>query len=132
MKRLPTKCLIVSFVGKIKTWEEARAANHHVQVMLMEYAREVCDAYNIATDGISINYIRIGGGSMRPDEEMVVEALAVMDVDDWTPAARDFIECGLLTARAGHVDVTAGITINFNVAFLSAGSIIITREAFSS
>lgn len=124
-----TKCLILNICSKrIDRLEHAKLIHDFLTEVLMDHARDVCDAYNVASEGVSVNYRFIDHTDSHVED--YAEAITLIPLDDFIKAARNFIEEGLFTARRGHVCVTGNININFNTVFISTGSVMITQEIF--
>ena len=126
---LRNKCLILT-VEKVKTdsWEAARCVDRFIHELVVHHCRDVCDAYNISKSGVSVSFRLIEG--LATDAWEHSGALTYVNIDSFSRALKHFIEEGLLVSRLGHVDDTANVHINYNVSFISAGSIIITQETF--
>ena len=127
---LRNKCLILT-VEKVKTdsWEAARSVDRFIHELVAHHCMDVCDAYNISKSGVSVSFRLIEG--LVTDTWEHSGALVYINIDSFSRTLKNFIEEGLLISRLGHVDETANIHINYNVSFISAGSIIITQETFS-
>lgn len=127
---LRNKCLILT-VEKVKTdsWEAARSVDSFIHELVAHHCMDVCDAYNISKSGVSVSFRLIEG--LVTDTWEHSGALVYINIDSFSRTLKNFIEEGLLISRLGHVDETANIHINYNVSFISAGSIIITQETFS-
>ena len=126
---LRNKCLILA-VEKVNvdSWEAARCVDKFIHELVVHHCRDVCDAYNISMDGVSVGFRLIEG--LATDAWEHSGALVYINIETFSTTLKRFIEEGLLTARLGHVDDTASVHINYNVCFISAGSIIITQEVF--
>ena len=126
---LKNKCLILT-VEKVKTdsWEAARSVDKLIRELVVRHCSDLCDAYNISKIGVSVSFMPIEGIDCEVWEHS--GALVYINIDYFSRTLRNFIEEGLLSSRLGHVDETANIHINYNISFISAGSIIITQETF--
>lgn len=123
------KCLIINVnTQAVQSLEEAKLIQDLIEHGLVEHAREICDAYNIATEGVHVNYRPIEHNTVNEWE--VSQAVELIVLDSFLPAARNFVEEGLFAARRGHVLVTGSIVINFSVVFLNTGSVMLTQEVF--
>ena len=123
------KCLILT-VDKVNagSWEAARCVDRFIHELVVHHCRDVCEAYNISMDGVSVGFRLIEG--LATDAWEHSGALVYINIETFSTTLKRFIEEGLLAARLGHVDDTASVHINYNVCFISAGSIIITQEVF--
>lgn len=126
---LRNKCMILT-VEKAKTdsWDAARCVDKFIHELVVYHCRDVCDAYNISKSGVSVSFRLIEG--LATDTWEHSGALTYINIDSFSRTLKNFIEEGLLSSRIGHVDDTVNTHVNYNVCFISAGSIIITQETF--
>lgn len=123
------KCLIINIDKTVKqTWEISRVVNNFLIDIVTHHCLDVCEAYNISTEGVSVNYCPLTSRSLDFLENSV--AVEYVNIESFSHTLKSFIEEGLLTGRRGHVDVTGNISINYSLIFISAGSVIITQEIF--
>lgn len=113
----------------LDSWEAAKCVNKFLHELVAHHCNDVCDAYNISKSAVSVNFRLIE--DIPTDSFENTDALIYVDVDSFSSVIKDFIEEGLLSCRIGHVDKTADIVINYNICFVSGGSIIVTQESFA-
>lgn len=126
---MQTKCLILNTCTKaINNLQDAKLLQEFFHAEITNHARDFCDAYNIASENVYVNYIKIDHQFHNLMD--FSEVILLVPLEQFIPSLHNFIEDCLLTNRRGATDITVKITVNFNTVFISTGSVIITQEVF--